>query len=185
MVRCNLSVLLAERRLNISRAASDTGISRTTLTALAHNHSQGIQYDTLNTLCAYLGTTPDKLILYHPADFRIDEISRVGIADPFSDELDAEIKITVIKNKRASACFLLAHAVCFYDEACPCFKITLEMAEPDNVEVFEGNNDVFLQEFGALPASFARDLELTIFDKISDLWPEHHEPVLATFWWPA
>lgn len=59
MVRCNLSVLMAERGLKISRIASDTGLSRTTLTALANNYSQGIQFDTLNTLCMYLNTTPE------------------------------------------------------------------------------------------------------------------------------
>ena len=39
----NLSVLLAERRLTVSRLAQDTGISRTTLTALATRSAKGIQ----------------------------------------------------------------------------------------------------------------------------------------------
>ena len=45
----NLSILLAERRLTISKAAQDTGISRTTLTALTSRSARGIQFDTLFT----------------------------------------------------------------------------------------------------------------------------------------
>lgn len=64
----NLSVLLAERRLTITRVARDTGISRTTLTALCARGAKGVQFDTLNTLCQYLKTTPDALFLYRPFD---------------------------------------------------------------------------------------------------------------------
>lgn len=68
MVRCNLATLLAERGLKITTVAKDTGISRTTLTALFSNRSQGIQFETLNTLCAYLKVTPSDLIAYLPID---------------------------------------------------------------------------------------------------------------------
>ena len=71
MIRCNLSVLLAERGIKITRVHQDTKISRTTLTALTTNKSKGIQLDTLNTLCSYLKTTPEQLISYYPLDFEI------------------------------------------------------------------------------------------------------------------
>lgn len=64
----NLSVLLAERRLTLSRVSQDTHISRTTLTALASRSAKGIQFDTLNTLCQYLKVTPDALFAYRPFD---------------------------------------------------------------------------------------------------------------------
>lgn len=64
----NLSVLLAERRLTISKVSSDTGISRTTLTALSGRAARGIQFDTLNALCQYLRVTPNELFLYRPFD---------------------------------------------------------------------------------------------------------------------
>lgn len=69
MIRCNLSVLLAERNLKITKVSNDTGISRTTLTALCKNHSQGIQFDTMNILCKYLKVAPAQLICYIPYDF--------------------------------------------------------------------------------------------------------------------
>lgn len=189
MVRCNLAVLLAERKLKISKVAAETGISRTTLTALANNYTQGIQYDTLNTLCGYLETTPDKLVVYHPVDFRVEHVERLGIST--SDEydvdkvMDAEIKISVIENKRSTICYLIAKVSCFYDEACPCFKITVDVAEPDHIEVFEKNNDVFLQALTSLPVSFKQDLSSVIFHKVANIWPEHREPVLLSFWWPV
>ena len=69
MIRCNLAVLLAERNLRISKVSKDTGISRTTLTSLNNNYSQGIQFDTMNTLCLYLGVVPEKLISYIRLNF--------------------------------------------------------------------------------------------------------------------
>ncbi len=66
MIRSNLFVLLAERNLKISRVAADTGISRTTLTALSSNGFQGIQMDTLDTLCLYLNVRPEDILHYVP-----------------------------------------------------------------------------------------------------------------------
>ena len=67
----NLSVLLAERRLTISRVSADTGISRTTLTALSGRAARGIQFDTMNALCQYLRVTPNELFLYRPFDLSV------------------------------------------------------------------------------------------------------------------
>lgn len=71
MLKCNLAVLLAERKLKISKVSKDTGISRTTLTALSSNQSQGIQFDTLNNLCSYLRITPSDFFCYAPFEFTV------------------------------------------------------------------------------------------------------------------
>ena len=68
MVISNLPVMLAERHLTISKVYDDTGISRTALTSLAKGRASGIRFDTLNTLCRYLGATPDQLLLFVPID---------------------------------------------------------------------------------------------------------------------
>ncbi|MDT8864138.1 helix-turn-helix transcriptional regulator [Lacticaseibacillus rhamnosus] len=75
MLMSNLAILLAERKLRISRTATDTGISRTTLTALSQNDFKGIQVDTMNTLCQYLAVTPGELFDFVPFDltFSIDQ----------------------------------------------------------------------------------------------------------------
>ena len=67
----NLSVLLAQRRLTITRASQDTGISRTTLTALCTAAAKGIQFDTLDTLCQYLKIAPGDFFLYRPFDLDV------------------------------------------------------------------------------------------------------------------
>lgn len=63
MIKCRLRVLLAERDLKITQVAKDTGISRTTLTALTYNRCKGVQFDTMNKLCNYLKVSPGDLFL--------------------------------------------------------------------------------------------------------------------------
>lgn len=66
---CNLAVLLAERQIKITKVAKETGISRTTLTALSTGRPKGVQFETINTLCRYLGVTPADFFEYAPVDF--------------------------------------------------------------------------------------------------------------------
>lgn len=60
MILCNLPVLLAERKLRISKVTADTGISRTTLTAMYYGTGVGVQFETLDKLCIYLGVEPSR-----------------------------------------------------------------------------------------------------------------------------
>jgi DNA-binding Xre family transcriptional regulator len=69
MLRNNLAILLAERQLKITRVANDTGISRTTLTALVQNENKMIQNETINKLCRYLNTSPTFFFEFIPMDF--------------------------------------------------------------------------------------------------------------------
>ncbi|MCO7128238.1 helix-turn-helix transcriptional regulator [Sporolactobacillus shoreicorticis] len=61
MITCNLNVLLAERNMKITELAKMTGISRTTITALAYNKSKGIQFDTMDNICTVLNVRPNDL----------------------------------------------------------------------------------------------------------------------------
>lgn len=53
MINNKLSLLLAKNLKRISHVSKDTGISRTTLTALYYKKSKGITFETLDTLCRY------------------------------------------------------------------------------------------------------------------------------------
>ncbi|MBC1286903.1 helix-turn-helix transcriptional regulator [Listeria booriae] len=64
MIVCNLNVLMAERGLKISDVAKRTGISRTTLTALAHNKFKGVQLETMDSLCDFFKITTNELLIY-------------------------------------------------------------------------------------------------------------------------
>ena len=72
MLLSNLKVLLAERKLTISKVSLDTSISRTTLTALANNSGTGIQFETLDKLCQYLNVDPSTFFLFYNGDLKID-----------------------------------------------------------------------------------------------------------------
>lgn len=79
MITCNLNVLLAERNMKISELAKMTGISRTTVTALAYNKSKGIQFDTFDSICSALHVQPNDLFKQEIFDYEFS-------VKEFSDE---------------------------------------------------------------------------------------------------
>lgn len=66
MIQSRLSVLMAERGLKISDLHEETGISKTTLMAIAENNGKGVQFDTVDKLCNFLGVTPCEFFEYSP-----------------------------------------------------------------------------------------------------------------------
>lgn len=76
MIRNNLSILLAERNLKITRVAKDTGISRSTITAIAQNDSKMIQMDTIDILCRYLKITPERFFDFLPLSVEVSTYSK-------------------------------------------------------------------------------------------------------------
>lgn len=71
---CNLASILQEMGKSITEVSKETGISRTTLTALSSNKSSGIQFETINTLCSFLDIKPGDLFLYSPLNIETCEI---------------------------------------------------------------------------------------------------------------
>ncbi|UXR31207.1 helix-turn-helix transcriptional regulator [Staphylococcus simulans] len=66
MIKSRLSVLMAERGLKIADLYEETGISKTTLMAIAENTGKGVQFDTVDKLCNFLGVTPCEFFDYSP-----------------------------------------------------------------------------------------------------------------------
>lgn len=81
MIESNLAVLLAERNLKISKVSADTGISRTTLTALCNDYTGGIKFETLDVLCKYLNTDPSDFFNYTAYDYKIEVRDGEGITE--------------------------------------------------------------------------------------------------------
>lgn len=177
----NLSVLLAERRLTISKAAQDTGISRTTLTALTSRSARGIQFDTLNRLCQYLKVTPDALFIYRPFDIALSVeglpgpscavftiTSAGGVKEIFRMRCDAEFKPST--------------------ESQPATLESLRV----RLSLFDAPEDATRNQrltalLRALPASVLADLErdvLAAFDRCIDpsLAPDDYSPDLLWPW---
>lgn len=63
VIKSNLRVLLAKKKMNISDVSRGTGISRTTLSSLYHESGKGINFDTLGRLCLYLNCEVGELLL--------------------------------------------------------------------------------------------------------------------------
>lgn len=68
MIRNNLAIILAERQIKITKVSNDTGISRTTLTALVQNSSKMVQIETVNKICLYLDLTTNDFFSFVPLD---------------------------------------------------------------------------------------------------------------------
>lgn len=64
MIKCNLGVLMAERKLSIQDVSDKTGLSRTTISALVNETGKGIQFDTMDALCELLKITPGALFSF-------------------------------------------------------------------------------------------------------------------------
>lgn len=61
-VRCCLGAIMKERGLNNKQVVELTGISRNTITSLAANATNQINYDTLARLCIGLGLQPGDIL---------------------------------------------------------------------------------------------------------------------------
>lgn len=72
MLKNNFLEIITDKGLKITKVANDTGISRTTLTALAYNSGKGVQFDTLNKLCGYFNIHPATFFSYIPIDFEFN-----------------------------------------------------------------------------------------------------------------
>ncbi|MFK8242587.1 MULTISPECIES: helix-turn-helix transcriptional regulator [unclassified Facklamia] len=83
MIKNNFAVLMAERGLKIADVHEDTGISKTTLMAIADNTGKGVQYDTIDKLCIYLGVEPKDFFLYIPFNWSFYVSEKENLKDYF------------------------------------------------------------------------------------------------------
>lgn len=80
--------ILAEKKLRITQVGLETGLSRTTLTALAKNSGAGVNYDTIDKLCIYLEVTPGDFFEFYPSEIQT-------ASDFIEDEISGEFEVTV------------------------------------------------------------------------------------------
>ncbi|MHA0855889.1 helix-turn-helix domain-containing protein [Paenibacillus sp. CMAA1364] len=88
MIKCNLAVLMAERKLSIQDVADNTGLSRTTISALVNENGKGVQFETMDTLCELLKVTPGELFSYVliKVDIFIDQVEESEEEVLYGDE---------------------------------------------------------------------------------------------------
>lgn len=166
MLICNLNKLMAERNLKITKIAKDTGISRTTLTSLANNYSQGIQFDTLNSLCMYLNVNINEFFEYIPFDIYVLPSFEIDTTNFFYLNINILIKENLFSytcklffelkySKEDSTVFLKLIKVeniddfkSFYSKLTPMLLISFEDKLINNIGVFteETFTDYFYNE---------------------------------------
>ena len=189
MIRCNLAILLAERNLRITKVSKDTGISRTTLTSLSSNKAQGIQFDTINTLCNYLNIEPNQLIIHSPIDIKLKEIKITEMIinnsssnSSFPSLLDLTLEITK-KGRSFNCCtsgaiYITSSTEEIYNENTETYDKILSISlleifidlfdENDNSDIEEVaiENSLLIESFKSLPISFVNDLKNEIINEI-------------------
>jgi len=168
----NLSVLLAERRLTLTRVARDTGISRTTLTALTGRAAKGIQFDTLNRLCQYLKVAPEALFIYRPFDLSLSVTGVLG---------HSQATLTASDAAGVRRFPLACDAEGVYGPAGRLEALRVRLSLPENADP---RAEALLRD---LPPSALADLErdvLAAFDRNIDpaLAPDDYTPDLRWPW---
>ncbi|MBS4948860.1 MAG: helix-turn-helix transcriptional regulator [Streptococcus mitis] len=58
----NMRVILAKKRLKVADVARETGLSKSTLTALYYERAKNPRLDTLKKVSSYLGVTLDEFL---------------------------------------------------------------------------------------------------------------------------
>lgn len=82
MIRNNLSILLAERQLRITKLANDTEISRSTITSIAQNDTKMIQLDVINKICTHLSIEPKDFFSFIPIDITSNfNVNKFGVQE--------------------------------------------------------------------------------------------------------
>lgn len=175
MIHCNLSVLLAERKLKITRVSAETGISRTTLTALANSNGQGVQFDTLNNICIYLGVTPNELLSFIPFDIGVSDADFIHADDDGFGYL--ELYLTLNKREIKES---------FQLNCCIEYVNKFDMYEDEYmaITVTEIDKSFYFDILKKLPHPFLKDIEDKIFDSITAaLKPKGKDTRFYSFNW--
>ncbi len=66
MIKCNLSVLLGQKKISMTDLANETGINRGTIGRLYHETALRIDFDVLDKLCEFFDCDPSDIIQREP-----------------------------------------------------------------------------------------------------------------------
>lgn len=160
MIKCNLPVLLAERGLKITKVSIDTGISRTTLTSLNNNYSQGIQFDTLNKLCGYLKVLPGELFLYIPYEIKIKNFSLDG------EEADFLVEFSYNGKEYEYEMFINIY-LDYYSDTVDSIDITYNLAEY-NGEYKIKERELLHKILNSIPLQFLKDIDTEVYSLLCE-----------------
>lgn len=168
MIQSNLSVLMAERGLKIADLYEATGISKTTLMALSENTGKGVQFDTIDKLCNYLGVTPHEFFDYAPYMLNVKY-------DNFNDDDLNHIAMTVKKQfyERTFYISMFVQEAKHY-VALPVNAIDIDLYVPVYLEDSDAyDNEEFYSFLSSLSISFRTKITNEILNLTVDSLNKH------------
>lgn len=68
MIKCNLSLLMGKHKLKIIDVARETGLNRSTISALYDERAVRIELDTIEKLCQLFNCEVGELLVMVPSD---------------------------------------------------------------------------------------------------------------------
>ncbi|GAP03368.1 hypothetical protein FPFC_060910 [Fructobacillus pseudoficulneus] len=97
MLKSKLSVLLAERGIRQEYLSEKTGISKTTISNISNNKTNGLKYETLNELSKFLQVTPGEMFDYYSKDITLSireyPLDIRDLRIPFLDDEPTDVTI--------------------------------------------------------------------------------------------
>lgn len=96
MLKSRLSVILAEQGIRQDYLSEKTGISKTTISNIANNKTNGLKYDTLNDLARFLQVTPGELFDYFNKDISLSLGEFLDVRDTRVPTVEYETSQTTI-----------------------------------------------------------------------------------------
>ena len=64
MIRINLDVMMAKRKMSLSELAGKVGITLANLSILKNNKAKAIRFSTLDAICRALDCQPSDILIY-------------------------------------------------------------------------------------------------------------------------
>lgn len=66
MIRVDLDVMLARRKMKLKDLAAEIGLSMTNLSLLKTGKAKGVRFETLGAICRALDCQPGDLLVFEP-----------------------------------------------------------------------------------------------------------------------
>ena len=174
MIHCNLATLLAQRHMKIAKIHQDTRISRTTLTSLAYGHAQGIQFDTLNTLCTYLNVSAADMILHLPLDITWEKETYSE-----SNYVRYDTVFLTIKERGKEKRYPLCMETSNYGDDGTKYSVSLTFTAPKDEPEMPVASDAEVKAckeiIASLPVEFATDVSRDMMSSLSPVDPFDEE----------
>lgn len=73
MIRINLNVMLAKRRMTLTQLSKEVGLTYVNLSVLKNERVKAIRLDTLNKICKVMDCQPGDILEYVPDENRREQ----------------------------------------------------------------------------------------------------------------